>query len=48
MPIQARKDLARTVAEFGVPVVDDRTMADLILKDRRPRLSRHAPRPAHC
>ena len=36
MPIQARKDLARMVSEFGVTVVDDRTMADLILEGSPP------------
>ena len=36
MPIQARKDLARMVSEFGVTVVDDRTMADLVLEGSPP------------
>ena len=36
MPVQARKDLARMVGEFGVPVVDDRTMADLVLEGSPP------------
>ena len=44
MPVQARKDLARMVAEFGVPVVDDRTMADLILEGSPPPpLAAYAP-----
>ena len=36
MPVQARKDLARMVGELGVPVVDDRTMADLVLDGSPP------------
>ena len=36
MPLAARKDMARVVAEFGVTVVDDRTMADLVLEGAPP------------
>jgi DNA-binding transcriptional MocR family regulator len=44
MPVQARKDLARMVGEFGVPVVDDRTMADLVLEGSPPPpLAAYAP-----
>jgi DNA-binding transcriptional MocR family regulator len=36
MPLAARKDMARVVADFGVTVVDDRTMADLVLEGTPP------------
>jgi DNA-binding transcriptional MocR family regulator len=36
MPVHARKELARIVGELGVPVVDDRTMADLVLEGSPP------------
>ena len=36
MPIQARKDMARLAKEFGVTIVDDRTIADLVLEGSPP------------
>jgi DNA-binding transcriptional MocR family regulator len=35
-PLAALRDMARLVAEFGVAVVDDRTMADLVLDGAPP------------
>jgi DNA-binding transcriptional MocR family regulator len=36
MPVSARRETARIVSELGVPVIDDRTMADLILEGSPP------------
>lgn len=46
MPVSARKETARIVAELGVPLIDDRTMADLGLEGRHLHQSRrmHPPR----
>ena len=44
MPAAARKEAVRIVTEFGVPAIDDRTMADLILDGSPPPpLAAHAP-----
>jgi DNA-binding transcriptional MocR family regulator len=36
MPLAARKEIARIAAETGTPIVDDRTMADLVLEGSPP------------
>jgi len=35
-PASARREIARTVSELGVPTIDDRTMADLVLEGSPP------------
>jgi DNA-binding transcriptional MocR family regulator len=36
MPRAARKEIGRIVSEFGIPVIDDETLADLILEGSPP------------
>jgi DNA-binding transcriptional MocR family regulator len=36
MPVAVRKEVAGLVAEFGVTLIDDRTMADLVLEGHAP------------
>jgi DNA-binding transcriptional MocR family regulator len=38
MPVAARKEVSRIVAESGVPLIDDSTLADLVLEGSRPPL----------
>jgi DNA-binding transcriptional MocR family regulator len=47
MPVPARRELGRVVVETGVPVIDDRTMADLVLEGSAPPpLAAYAPQAA--
>jgi DNA-binding transcriptional MocR family regulator len=44
MPVTARKEIVRIAADAGTPVVDDRTLADLVLEGTAPPpLAVHAP-----
>jgi DNA-binding transcriptional MocR family regulator len=47
MPKSARKEVARIVRELGVPVIDDVTLADIILEaPPPPAIAAHAPEAA--
>jgi|SRR5579871_1010 len=47
MPRSARKEVGRIVMELGVPVIDDNTLADLVLEGEIPApLAAHAPEAA--
>ena len=44
MPVTSRKQIARIAADSGVPIIDDRTLADLVLDGSPlPPLAVHAP-----
>lgn len=47
MPAAARKEVVRIVEDTGVPVIDDRTLADMVIDGRPPApIAAHAPNAA--